>query len=70
MAFALVNGLTFGLLLLLACSAPDFMAGRVWGEINVGVLALLVQGSLLLWTAAWYDRRADHHTLYERESEQ
>ncbi|AVZ74970.1 hypothetical protein SLUN_25085 [Streptomyces lunaelactis] len=59
MSFAVVNGLTFGLHLLLACSAADFMATRVWGETTIGVLALLIQGSLLLWTAARYDRRAD-----------
>ncbi|WP_254707033.1 hypothetical protein [Streptomyces lunaelactis] len=59
MSFAVVNGLTFGLHLLLACSATDFMATRVWGETTIGVLALLIQGSLLLWTAARYDRRAD-----------
>lgn len=57
-AFAVVNGLTFGVHLLLACSAADFMATRIWGEINIGVLAVLLQGALLLWTAARYDRRA------------
>ncbi|WP_418955488.1 hypothetical protein [Streptomyces tritici] len=57
-SFALVNGLTFALHLLLVCTAEDLMAARVLGEINLGVVALLAQGSLLLWTAARYDRAA------------
>ncbi|WP_274560793.1 hypothetical protein [Streptomyces spiramyceticus] len=59
MSFAVANGLAFGLHLLLALTAADFMATRVWGETSIGVLALLVQGSLLLWGAVRYDRRAD-----------
>ncbi|MBT2394525.1 hypothetical protein [Streptomyces sp. ISL-100] len=57
--FAVVNGLTFGVHLLLALAAAEFMATRTWGETNIGMLALLVQASLLLWTAARYDRDAD-----------
>ncbi|MEV6653758.1 hypothetical protein [Streptomyces sp. NPDC051219] len=69
MSFAVVNGLTFGVHLLLVCSAPDFMASRIWGKTSVGVLALLFQGSLLLWSAARYDRRAGGHSA-EQEQEQ
>ncbi|WP_369268711.1 hypothetical protein AB5J55_00520 [Streptomyces sp. R11] len=55
-SFALVNGLTFAVHLLLACTAEDLLATRVAGQITLGVVALLAQGSLLLWTAARYDR--------------
>ncbi|GGX25604.1 hypothetical protein [Streptomyces chryseus] len=58
-SFALVNGVTFGVHLLLALFAAEFMATRTWGETNIGMLAILVQGSLLLWTAVRYDRHAD-----------
>lgn len=58
-SFALVNGSAFAVHVLLACSAAELMATRVRGEATVGMLALLVQGSLLVWTAARYDRRAD-----------
>lgn len=54
--FATVNGSAFALHLLLACSAEDFLGTPVWGEITTGVLALLLQGSLLVGTAALYDR--------------
>lgn len=69
-SFALVNGLTLGVHLVLACSAADFLGNRVWGEINVGVLALLLQGSLLMWTAARYDRRKDGRAPHEQDVEQ
>lgn len=55
-SFALVNVLTFAVHLLLACTAEDLLATRVAGQITVGVVALLAQGALLLWTAARYDR--------------
>lgn len=55
-SFALVNGLTFAVHLLLACTAEDLLATRVAGQITLGVVALLAQASLLLWTAARYDR--------------
>lgn len=55
-SFALVNGLTFAVHLLLACTAEDLLATRVTGQITLGVVALLAQGLLLLWTAARYDR--------------
>ncbi|MFD7408462.1 hypothetical protein ACFV7R_38760 [Streptomyces sp. NPDC059866] len=55
-SFLLVNGLTFAVHLLLACTAEDLLATRVTGEITLGVVALLAQSSLLLWTAARYDR--------------
>ncbi len=58
-SFAVVNGSTFAVHLLLACSAADFMATRVWGETTVGVLALLLQSALLVGTAVRYDRNAD-----------
>lgn len=58
LSFAVVNGLTFCVHLLLALFAAEFMAARIWGETSIGMLALFVQGSLLLWTAARYDRRA------------
>jgi len=67
MSFAAVNGLTFGVHLLLACSAADFMATRVWGKTTIGVLALLIQGSLLVWTAARYDRRADERVVPQEQ---
>ncbi|MDH2392594.1 hypothetical protein QCN29_28210 [Streptomyces sp. HNM0663] len=59
MTFAVVNGSAFGVHLLLACAADALMARRVWGEATVGMLALLLQGSLLVWTAVRYDRHAD-----------
>lgn len=55
-SFALVNGLTFAVHLLLACTAEDLMATRVAGQITFGIVALLAQTALLLWTAARYDR--------------
>ncbi|MGX1885926.1 hypothetical protein [Streptomyces sp. NPDC055287] len=58
-SFAVVNGLTFGVHLLLALCAAEFMATRIWGETSIGMVALLLQGSLLLWSAARYDRLAD-----------
>ncbi|MFF3325864.1 hypothetical protein [Streptomyces sp. NPDC002889] len=69
MSFAVVNGSTFAVHLLLTCSATDFMATRVWGETNIGVLALLFQGSLLVWTAVRYDRRADEGHAPQEEGE-
>ncbi|MFD8194021.1 hypothetical protein [Streptomyces wuyuanensis] len=67
-SFALVNGLTFAVHLLLACVAEDLLATRVAGQINLGVVALLAQGSLLLWTAARYDR-AHEEAAYEPAEE-
>ncbi|MFF3248031.1 DUF485 domain-containing protein [Streptomyces sp. NPDC002870] len=67
MSFAVVNGLTFSVHLLLACSAPDLMATRVWGKTTIGVLALLIQGFLLMWTAARYDRRADQRVVPQEQ---
>jgi hypothetical protein len=67
MSFAVVNGSTFAVHLLLACSAADVMTTRIWGEFNVGALALLLQTGLLLWTSARYDRRADEHPPYVDE---
>ncbi|MEU3459471.1 hypothetical protein ABZ721_05865 [Streptomyces sp. NPDC006733] len=58
LVFALVNGGVFGVHLLFASFGADLMATRVWGQTTVGVLALLAQGALLLWTAARYDVRA------------
>ncbi|MFF4227511.1 DUF485 domain-containing protein [Streptomyces sp. NPDC001820] len=63
----MVNGLTFSVHLLLACSAADFMATRVWGKTTIGVLALLIQGFLLMWTAARYDRRADQRVVPQEQ---
>ncbi|WP_432072526.1 hypothetical protein [Streptomyces wuyuanensis] len=68
-SFALVNGLTFVVHLLLACAAEDLLATRVAGQINLGVVALLAQGSLLLWTAARYDRAAHEEAAYESAEE-
>jgi hypothetical protein len=68
-SFALVNGGTFAVHLLLACAAEDLLATRVAGQINLGVVALLAQGSLLLWTAARYDRAAHEEAAYEPEEE-
>lgn len=68
-SFALVNGLTFVVHLLLACAAEDLLATRVAGQINLGVVALLAQGSLLLWTAARYDRATHEEAAYEAEEE-
>ncbi|ATW46808.1 hypothetical protein ACWGJT_23375 [Streptomyces xantholiticus] len=68
-SFALVNGLTFAVHLLLACAAEDLLATRVAGQINLGVVAILAQGSLLLWTAARYDRAAHGEAAYEPEEE-
>ncbi|MGC4986987.1 hypothetical protein ACLQ18_41390 [Streptomyces sp. DT193] len=59
MSFALVNGSALAVHVLLACSAAELMATRVRGEATIGMLAMLVQGSLLVWTAARYDRRAN-----------
>jgi hypothetical protein len=58
-SFALVNGSAFAVHVLLACSAAELMATRVWGEASIGMLALLFQGFLLVWTAARYDRSAN-----------
>ncbi|MEV4916746.1 hypothetical protein AB0K47_08035 [Streptomyces tirandamycinicus] len=68
-SFALVNGLTFVVHLLLACAAEDLLATRVAGQINLGVVAVLAQGSLLLWTAARYDRAAHEEAAYESAEE-
>ena len=68
-SFALVNGLTFAVHLLLACAAEDLLATRVAGQITLGVVAVLAQGSLLLWTAARYDRAAHEEAAYEPEEE-
>ncbi|WP_406863815.1 hypothetical protein ABZO31_26620 [Streptomyces sp. HUAS MG47] len=63
-SFALVNGVTFVVHLLLACAAKDLMATPVVGQVSLGVVALLAQGSLLLWTAARYDRAAHEEAAY------
>jgi hypothetical protein len=68
-SFALVNGLTFAVHLLLACAAEDLLATRVAGQINLGVVAILAQGALLLWAAARYDRAAHEEAAYEPEEE-
>ncbi|GGT17584.1 hypothetical protein [Streptomyces purpureus] len=68
-SFALVNGLTFAVHLVLACAAEDLLATRVTGQINLGVVALLAQGSLLLWTAARYDRAVHEGAAYESAEE-
>ncbi|MFD9030901.1 hypothetical protein ACFVZW_07070 [Streptomyces sp. NPDC059567] len=59
LSFAVVNTTAFAAHLLLVCSAPDFMAAPVEGGTGIGMLALLLQAVLLVWTAARYDRRAD-----------
>ncbi|MFE5628540.1 DUF485 domain-containing protein [Streptomyces sp. NPDC056463] len=59
LTFAVVNGTVFTAHLLLVCSAPDFMAAPLRGEIGIGVPALLLQAVLLVWTAVRYDRSAD-----------
>ncbi|WP_234021408.1 hypothetical protein [Streptomyces sp. 142MFCol3.1] len=59
MSFALVNGSALVVHVLLACSTAELLATRVWRETSIGELTLLLQGSLLVWTAARYDRRAD-----------
>ncbi|MCT4351781.1 hypothetical protein M5362_01360 [Streptomyces sp. Je 1-79] len=59
LSFAVVNAVVFAVHVLLLCSAPDVMAVPRWGETGLGVPALLLQGVLLVWTAARYDRRAD-----------
>ncbi|MCZ7457188.1 hypothetical protein [Streptomyces sp. WMMC940] len=68
-SFALVNGVTFTVHLLLACAAEDLLATPVAGQINLGVVALLAQGSLLLWTAARYDRATHEEAAYESAEE-
>ncbi|MFI6105993.1 hypothetical protein [Streptomyces sp. NPDC051310] len=55
-SFAVVNGGVFAVHVLLACLAPGLMATGLWGGTTVGVAALLLQVSLLLWTAVRYDR--------------
>ncbi|MFJ8586457.1 hypothetical protein ACIRD2_17640 [Streptomyces sp. NPDC093595] len=55
-SFAVVNGGVFAVHVLLACLAPGLMATGLWGATTVGVAALLLQVSLLLWTAVRYDR--------------
>ncbi|WP_244888790.1 hypothetical protein [Streptomyces purpureus] len=54
---------------MLACAAEDLLATRVTGQINLGVVALLAQGSLLLWTAARYDRAVHEGAAYESAEE-
>ncbi|MFH0516302.1 hypothetical protein ACHBTE_03895 [Streptomyces sp. M41] len=56
--------------LLLACAAEDLLATRVVGQINLGVVVLLAQGLLLLWTATRYDRAAHEQAAYESAEEQ
>ncbi|WP_328875479.1 hypothetical protein OHT76_38410 [Streptomyces sp. NBC_00287] len=63
-SFLLVNGLTFAVHLLLACTAEDLLATRVAGQITVGVVALLAQAVLLLWTAVRYDRAPHDEAPY------
>ncbi|MGW7052276.1 DUF485 domain-containing protein [Streptomyces sp. NPDC054887] len=58
-SFAVVNAVALCVHLLLALCAAGFLATRVWGQVNIGMLVILVQGCLLLWTAARYDRHAD-----------
>ncbi|MFD4141314.1 hypothetical protein [Streptomyces sp. NPDC058572] len=70
MSFALVNGSAFAVHMLLACSAAELMATRVWGEANIGVLALLFQGALMVLTAARFDRRADGRPAPQEDGEE
>ncbi len=67
--FAVVNGATLAVHLLLAQSAEAFLATRVWGETTVGLLGLLLQGALLVVTAVRYDRHADHARTDRHEPE-
>ncbi|MFF8288852.1 hypothetical protein ACF068_06400 [Streptomyces sp. NPDC016309] len=70
-AFALLNAVTLAVHLLLACSAPELLATRLGdgGEVTLGLVALLLQAALLLWTAARYDHLARRRAQYRRESE-
>lgn len=68
LSFAVINGTAFAVHLLLVCSAADFMAAPVQGELGIGVPALLLQAVLLVWTAARYDRRADESRTGSRHA--
>ncbi|MFE5482301.1 hypothetical protein [Streptomyces sp. NPDC056527] len=59
LSFAVVNSGVLAAHLVLVCSAADFMSAPVEGGIGIGVLALILQAALLVWTAARYDRRAN-----------
>ncbi|MFD7908695.1 DUF485 domain-containing protein [Kitasatospora sp. NPDC059722] len=56
--FALLNGVPLALTVVLACTAGGLLGTKVLGQFTVGMLLGVVQGTLLLWTAARFDRRA------------
>lgn len=56
--FALLNAVPFALTVVLACTAGGLLGTKVLGQFTVGMLLGVVQGALLLWTAARFDRRS------------
>ncbi|WP_187282984.1 hypothetical protein, partial [Streptomyces sp. MS191] len=58
LAFAVINGSTFAVHVLLVCTT-DVMAAPSRGGTGFGVTALLLQAALLVVTAVRYDRRTD-----------
>ncbi|MEU5982598.1 hypothetical protein [Streptomyces sp. NPDC047434] len=58
LAFAVINGSTFAVHVLLVCTT-DVMAAPHRGGTGFGVTALLLQTVLLVVTAARFDRSAD-----------
>ncbi|WP_354644536.1 DUF485 domain-containing protein [Kitasatospora camelliae] len=56
--FAVANGALFAVTLLLACTAGGLLGTEVAGRINLGMALGLVQGVLLLGSAALFDRRS------------
>ncbi|GAA0700373.1 hypothetical protein GCM10010193_63900 [Kitasatospora atroaurantiaca] len=57
--FAVANGLFFTAALLLACTAGGLLGTEVIGRINLGMALGLIEGVLLLGSAALFDRRSD-----------
>jgi len=56
--FAVANGAFFAATLLLACTSGGLLGTEVLGRINLGMALGLIEGVLLLGTAALFDRRS------------
>jgi uncharacterized membrane protein (DUF485 family) len=56
-AFVVANAAVLVTVMLLACTSGGLMGTRLFGRINLGIVLGLVEGTLLLLSAARYDRR-------------